>query len=612
MQSQCRGMGPDRGSIARGLDYYGRMSRTPFLLALALLGFVPGSRAQSVKAPVPQAIAAEKAPERSALNASIFYQVVLAELSFNNGDIGAAYSLMLHAARESKEGQLFQRAVDIGLSGRDANAAVGAAKAWQQALPQSPDADRYLLQLLIGLNRLPETLAPLQRSVALAPQAERAALISALTRLYARASDKAAAADLIEKALAAELGNRSSGPAVWAAIGNLHLVAGNRAAALLAVRKGAALDSLSDDIASLAINLLDGGSQDMDALLGAYFAASPAGKVRMGYVRKLIDLQRYPQALAQATQLTQAQPDFADAWLLRGSIEFQNQDLQQAEQSLNRYLGALPPNRTQEDPDEDGLTPRGIVQAYLVLSQIAEKQGDFAKAQSFLARINSPQDIARVQIRRAIMFAKQGRLEEALALVRNLPEDDADEARTKLQAQLQLLREGRREEEAYALLTQATQKAPDDVDLLYELALSAEKLGRVDEMEKTLRRVITLQADYHAAYNALGYSLADRNQRLPEARALIEKALSLAPNDPFILDSLAWVEFRSGNSAQAVSILRAAFSARPDAEIAAHLGEVLWAMNLREEANAAWAKGLELNRDNDTLKSTIVRLRGSL
>ena len=605
-------MGPDRGSIARGLDYYGRMSRTPFLLALALLVFVSGSHAQSAKAPVPQAIASEKAPVRSALNASIFYQVVLAELSFNNGDIGAAYSLMLHAARESNEGPLFQRAVDIGLSGRDANAAVGAAKAWQQALPQSPDADRYLLQLLIGLTRLPETLAPLQRSVARAPQAERAALISALTRLYARASDKAAAADLIEKALAAELGNRKSGPAGWAAIGNLRLLAGNRAAALVAVRKGAALDALSDDIASLAINLLDGSSEDLDALLGAYFAASPSGQVRMGYVRKLIDLQRYPQALAQATQLTQAQPDFADAWLVRGSIEFQNQDLQNAEQSLNRFLGALPPSRTQEDPDEDGLTPRGMVQAYLLLSQIAEKQGDFAKAQSFLARINSPQDIARVQIRRAMMFAKQGRLEEALALVRNLPEDDADEARTKLQAQLQLLREGRREQEAYALLIQSTQKAPDDVDLLYELALSAEKLGRVEEMEKTLRRVITLQADYHAAYNALGYSLADRNQRLPEARALIEKALSFAPNDPFILDSLAWVEFRSGNSAQAASILRAAFSARPDAEIAAHLGEVLWTMNLRDEANAAWAKGLELNRDNDTLKSTIVRLRGSL
>ena len=605
-------MAPARRSIKRALDYYVCMSRIPYLMAFALLAFAPGAHAQSAKAPLPETAAAEKAPGRSALSASIFYQVMLAEMSFNNGDIGAAYSLMLHAARESYEAQLFQRAVDIGLSGRDANAAVSAAKAWQQALPQSQEADRYLLQLLIGLNRLPETLAPLQRSVTRAAQAERAALVTALTRLYLRANDKVAAADVVEKALAGELANRSSGPASWAAIGNLRLVAGNRAAALAAARKGAALAPLSDDIASLAINLLDGSSDDLDALLTNYFAAAPSTNVRMGYVRKLIDLQRYPQALVQATLLTQAQPDYAEAWLVRGSIEFQNQDLPQAEQSLNRYLGALPSSRSQEDPEEDSLTPRGIVQAYLLLSQIAEKQGDFVKAQGLLARINSPQDIARVRIRRAIMLAKQGRLDEALSLVGNLPEDDADQARTKLQAQLQLLREGRREDQAYALLSQANQKTPDDPDLLYELALSAEKLGRADEMEKTLRRVIALQADYHAAYNALGYSLADRNQRLPEARALIEKALTFAPNDPFILDSLAWVEFRSGNSAQAVRILRAAYTARPDAEIAAHLGEVLWSMNLRDEANAEWAKGLLLNRDNDTLKSTILRLRGSL
>jgi tetratricopeptide (TPR) repeat protein len=390
------------------------------------------------------------------------------------------------------------------------------------------------------------------------------------------------------------------------------LVAGNRPAALAAARKGAGLDPLSDDVASLAVNLLNGSAEDLDALLSAYLAGTPSANVRMGYLRKLIELQRYPAALAQAVQLTREQPDFADAWLLRGSIEFQNQDLQRAEQSLNRFLAVLPQSRTQEDPEEDSLTPRGIVQAYLFLSQIAEKQGDFAKAQSFLARINSPQDIARVQIRRAMMFAKQGRLEEALSLVRNLPEDDADDTRTKFQAELQLLREGRREKDAYALLVAAIQKTPDDVDLLYELALSAEKLGQTDEMEKILRRVITLQPDYHAAYNALGYSLADRNQRLPEARALIEKALKFVPNDPFILDSLAWVEFRSGNLTEALRILRAAYLSRPDAEIAAHLGEVLWTMNQREEANATWAKGLELNRDNDTLKSTIVRLRGRL
>jgi len=122
--------------------------------------------------------------------------------------------------------------------------------------------------------------------------------------------------------------------------------------------------------------------------------------------------------------------------------------------------------------------------------------------------------------------------------------------------------------------------------------------------------VIATKPDYHHAYNALGYSLADRNVRLPEARQLVAKALEFAPNDPFIVDSLAWVEFRSGNSAEAVRLLQGAFQVRPDAEIAAHLGEVLWSMGQRDQANAIWTKGLELNPDNETLQDTIKRLRG--
>ena len=602
----------DAAQSAAGLDYYDPMSRIPFLLATAWLAFAGGASAQVAAATTPEASLAAAAPERSALNASIFYQVVLAELSFNNGDIASGYALILHAARESNEAQLFQRAVEMALAGRDANAAVGAAKAWQQALPQSPEADRNLLQLLVGLNRIGDTLAPLQRSLARTAMSERVATINAITRLYVRANDKTAAADVVEKGLAGELTNRITGPSAWAAIGNLRLLAANRPAALAAARKGVALDPLSDDIAFLMVNLLDGSPSDLDALLSTYFAAKPTPNVRMGYVRKLIELQRYPAALAQVVQLTQDTPDLGDAWLVRGSIEFQNQDYRAAEKSLNTYIAVLPQTRSPVDEDAELLTPRGLVQAYMLLSQIAEKRGDFSQAQSLLARIKSPQDVARVQIRRAMMFAKQGHIDEALALVRNLPEDDADEARTKLQAELQLLREGGREKEAYALLAQALKSAPDDVDLLYEQALSAEKLRRVDEMETILRRVIKLQPDYHAAYNALGYSLADRNQRLPEARSLIEKALQYAPNDPFILDSLAWVEFRSGNSVEAVRLLRAAYEARPDAEIAAHLGEVLWVMNRRGEANEAWRKGIELNGKNETLRSTIERLRGPL
>ena len=591
------------------MDYYGRMSRISLFLGACLLALAPAAFAQTPAAAAPSA---PKTPERSALDAQLMYQLLISELSFQNTDYGSAYGLMLHAARESGDAQLYERAIEMALTARDANAAMAAAKAWQQAQPQSPDPDRHLLQLAIGLNRLPDSLAVLQRMLARVPAAEKSAAITGLTRFYTRATEKTAAADLVEKVLAPELANRATGPAAWAAIGNLRLLANNKAAALAAARKGAALNPASDDVAILAITLLDPPSEGMAELLQTYFAGPATLQVRMGYVRKLIDLQRYDQALEQVQRLTRDKPDFPDAWLVQGSIEFQNQALESAARSLWAYVALVAPAVAAPLNEELALTPRGLVQAYLLLSQIAEKQRDFAQAQSFLERIRSPQDAARVQLRRAMITALAGSLDDALALLDKLPDSDPDEARIKLNAQLQLLREHQREQQAYDLLAQERKRNPQDVDLMYEQALSAEKLGNLGEMESLLRAVIQLQPDYHAAYNALGYSLAERNVRLPEARALVAKALEFAPNDPFILDSLAWVEFRSGNHAQALRILQEAYLARPDAEIAAHLGEVLWAMNQREEASAAWRKGLDLNASNETLKSTILRLRGSL
>jgi Flp pilus assembly protein TadD len=131
-------------------------------------------------------------------------------------------------------------------------------------------------------------------------------------------------------------------------------------------------------------------------------------------------------------------------------------------------------------------------------------------------------------------------------------------------------------------------------------------------MERLLRRIIAEKPEYHHAYNALGYSFADRNIRLSEARQLILKALEFAPGDPFISDSLGWVEFRNGNKAEAVRILQLAYKARPDAEIAAHLGEVLWSMGQRDQAMSIWREGAQLNADNETLTGTLKRLRVKL
>jgi tetratricopeptide (TPR) repeat protein len=176
-------------------------------------------------------------------------------------------------------------------------------------------------------------------------------------------------------------------------------------------------------------------------------------------------------------------------------------------------------------------------------------------------------------------------------------------------AEVQLLRENKQYKTAYDVMSQALAKQPFDAELTYDQAMLAEKMGNTVEMERLLRQVMAAKPDYHNAYNALGYSFAERNVRLPEAKELIQKALTYAPDDPFISDSLAWVEFRLGNRAEALRILDIAYKARPDADIAAHLGEVLWSLGQRERALAIWKEGLLLNAENETLQETLKRLR---
>ena len=184
--------------------------------------------------------------------------------------------------------------------------------------------------------------------------------------------------------------------------------------------------------------------------------------------------------------------------------------------------------------------------------------------------------------------------------------------KARLMAEAAVLREGKRWKDAYEVLGQGAKRFSDDADVIYEQAMVAEKLERMDDMEKLLRRVIALKPDNAHAHNALGYSLADRRQRLPEARDLIRKALDLSPGEPFITDSLGWVEFRLGNHAEAARLLRQAYASRPDVEIGAHLGEVLWVMGQRDEARRIWRDAQMRDSANEVLKETLARLQVGL
>lgn len=546
----------------------------------------------------------EPVVNNSALSAELFYELLVSEISAGNGDQAAAYALMLDAARKSGSPRLFERAVEVALFARNGEFALQAAQAWVQAQPTSLEARRYQLQILIGLNKQPEISDSIRRSLDALPVRERQAFISLIPRFFVRANDRKQAADLVEKALTAQLIVQSTGPTAWATVGRMRAMAGDAPGALQAAQQGVAMNPQSADPIFLALDLMQPSVPAAEELVRNYLAGKPMPELRMSYARRLMDGQRYAETYEQMLLLTTEKPEFADGWLVRGSLEVQDRKFVMAESSLKTYIALFPVSEPAHDTPE---AQRGLTQGYLLLSQLAEQTDRLDEAITWLDKLEAVEDPMRVQTRRAMILARQGKMDEAIALIRGVPETKPEDARTKISIEVQLLRENKRNEQAYEVLSEATQAYPDDADFLYDQAMIAEKIGKVKDMEALLRRVIAIKPDYHHAYNALGYSMADRRVNLPEARQLVTKALEFAPNDPFIMDSLAWVEFRSGNANEALRLLQAAYKSRPDAEIAAHMGEVLWSLGQREPARAIWNEGKTLNPQNETLLETVQR-----
>ncbi|KQT14273.1 tetratricopeptide repeat protein [Ramlibacter sp. Leaf400] len=539
----------------------------------------------------------------SNLDAELFYQLLLGELNARGDESAAGFSLVLDAARKTNDPALYQRAVEIAFQNRAGDAALQAARAWKQAHPQSREANRFVLQILLALNQVSESIEPLRTELALAEPAERNAALSSIPRLYARVSDKKQAVGVVEHALADMLSNPAHAASAWSSLGRVRLAAGDTTGALEAARRGQAANARSEAPALLALELMDPRVPQAEPIVRTYLDGKGLPEIRMGYARALLDASRYTEASQQLQLVTAEKPDLAEAWLALGTLQVQENQLSPAEATLKRYVELAQTQRSGQERS------RGLAQAYLSLSQIAEKRRDFAGATAWLDRIDSTQDMVATQNRRASILARQGKLDEARKLIRALPERSPGDAKIKVSAEVQLLRDQKQYRAAFDLLSQAAAKDPRDVDLLYDQAMMAEKLNNVPEMERLLRQVIAARPDYHHAYNALGYSLAERNLRLPEAKQLIQKALEFAPGDPYISDSLGWVEFRLGNRDEALRILETAYKKRPDAEIAAHFGEVLWTTGQREKAQAIWREGLQLNPENETLQETLKRLR---
>lgn len=561
----------------------------------------------------------------SNIDAETFYRILLGELNLLDDEPRVGFALILDSARKNKDAALFDRAITIALQSRSGESALTAARAWLLAIPDSVDAARYVLQLLIALNRPEQTQAAAVTYLELfktKPHTDRAQAFANVADIFLNTKDKAAAANSIESLSKTSdfLTNPTVKASTWVTLGRARLAAADTAGALDAAKQAQAADPNASEPVLLAIALM-ANKEPLAEEIAKRYLENPAVRVkpevRLAYSRILVTNSRFSEALAQAQKLTVDSPTFAAGWLVLGTLQYQesddknNADSVAAQASLKKYIAL-----TDSLPAEQ--RNAGQARAFTLLAQMAENNKDFEGAKAWLDKIEGAENAEAAlstQVRKASLLAKRGQMNEALALLSDFPENSPEDARLKLNAQVQLLRDNKQFDKAYELLTKAitneqTKPKPDVLviaDMNYDLAMVVEKMDKLVEMEQLLKSVIAAKPDHHHAYNALGYSLAERNLRLPEAKELIKKAVELAPEDPYIADSLGWVEFKMGNLAEAQRVLETAYKSKPDAEIGAHLGEVLWKQGLKERATAVWKEAFKLNKSNDTLLETLKR-----
>jgi tetratricopeptide (TPR) repeat protein len=538
------------------------------------------AQAQSPKAALPS----------QELTEPLLYEILLAEIALQRGNPALAAQTYLELAEQTRDPRIARRAVEVASTARTPQYALRSAEIWQETDPGSVQALQTLALLLVRAGKVGDAEPYLAKLLALDSTSAPSGFLQ-LGRLFAGNPDKQANLKVV-RSLAARYPEL---PEARLAVAQAELAAGDEAAALADTRRAAQMRPGWETAAIYEAQILQRKSPELAAeSLATFLKAHPKSReVRLARARLLVGERRYAEARTEFETLLKIYPDNADVLYAVGLLALQLKDYSTAESSLKRLL-----ELGYRNPDSLRFT----------LGQAAEEQKKWDEALRWYASVEDGEQALAAKLRIAQVMAKQGRLPEAREYLHALEASGPDRAQVEI-TEAQLLRDANRYDDAFALLGKALKAQPDQPELLYDQAITAEKLGRYDVLEANLRKLIRIKPDYAHAYNALGYSFADRNMRLPEARKLIEHALTLSPDDAYIIDSMGWVLYRMGDLQGAADQLRRAYEGRPDAEIGAHLGEVLWAMGDRAEAERVWQEALKRHPDNEVLQSTVKRLR---
>ena len=551
---------------------------------------------------VPSARAEQTGGGESLPNIAVTEQLIQkylsAELSFQRGERFGAYSTMMSLARTLRDPRLARRALEFAIAGSLGGEALKAARLWREIAPQSEEAAQAVVGLLISSGRIDEVKTVMAQQLASSRPEALPNTIAQLQRQLARLQDRSRAYGLLRELL------DPYGDVLDArlTLAQAAMVAGDRATALSEARAALVKHPSSDLVALVLAQIIEDRSESIQSLV-AFLEKNPKSReVRLAYARTLIEQNKVAEAKAQFAQLLTHHPDDRTTLYALGLMAAQAGEMREAESYLSKYIQTL-----DDQPDRE----RDSTQALLVLAQIAEDKNDTTGALKWLEKIEPDNQGSYISatLRRAMLLAKAKDPEAARALLQQAEVRNDDDRAKLIVGEAQLLRDAGRLDDALRMVADALELNKNNIDLLYEHAMLAERAKQFDLMERELRQLIQIAPDNQHAYNALGYSLADRNIRLQDAFDLISKANQIAPNDPYILDSLGWVEFRLGRLEQALKTLQRAYEIKADAEIAAHLGEVMWTMGRQDEAKKLWRTANDKDPKNETLRATLQRLQ---
>ena len=530
--------------------------------------------------------AASPSAEEDLLGRTVF-QVLLGELALREGAVDLSVQAWADLAERTRDPKVLSRAVEIAGFAGDNVRALQLVRLWLEVEPESSTARQSLVALLIQTRQL-DQLRPHLANLLEADKENLANNLLHLNRMLARITDKAGVLDLLDSVLA---GYREL-PEAHFALAQAALAANDTTRALAETEQALRLRPDWEAAAIAHAKLLGrtDASAGIDDLVRFVKRYPEARDARLALGQMLVADKRLDEARQQYQRLLKDYPDEPSVLYPAAILALQAGDRDSGRQQLNHLLET-------DYPDKSGI--------HYLLGQIAQEAGQPDQAITHFRQVTAGERYIAARSRVAILLLSQGKRDEAIALLRQTRGATPGERTQLALAEAQLLRESGDEASAYTALDKALLGAPNDPELLYDAALTAERLGRHEAMETRLRHLLKLHPDHPHALNALGYSYAERNIRLDEAAALLTQAIALAPEDAYIMDSVGWLQYRQGKLAEALTTLQNAYRLKADPEIAAHLGEVLWQLDRRDEARKVWQDARSQHPGNAALNAVI-------